>query len=499
MTLWFEQNAQLIAVALAAAALLLLILLILSNRSSALKAREADGLRQQSARELEAKGLAEAENTRLKVDNAGLAVSAGRVPDLERDILQKGRDLEAERVARGNLEAELKTLKGGHEARKEEIGGLHKELQDKFASLAGDVLSANSRNFLALASERFDKHKLSAQEDLTKRQQAIVELVKPLGEKLGQFDQRMGEIEKSRDEAYGAIKAQVKALTDGQKSLGDETRKLVQALRSPKARGRWGEMQLKQVFEMAGMSEHVDFTLEHSFDTDEGKRRPDAIVNIPGGKHIVIDAKTPLEAYLDALETSDPEQQKICLQRHAGHVRAHVKSLASRGYQDNLATTPDFVVMFIPGETFVSAAAEIEPHLIEFAFENRVLIATPTTLLALIKSIAYGWQQENMAKNAAEVQKAAKEIYDRLAVFAGHLDRVGKSLGSSVDNYNKAVGSLEGRILPSARKFESLGAVSTDNIGEVRAVDLEPRHLTAAEFTPSAEELASVALPEEQE
>jgi DNA recombination protein RmuC len=248
----------------------------------------------------------------------------------------------------------------------------------------------------------------------------------------------------------------------------------VQALRAPKTRGRWGEMQLRQVFEMAGMAEHVDYLSERTVETDAGARRPDAVVRIPGGKSIVVDAKTPLEAYLDALEADGPEAQGEHLTRHAAQVRAHVKTLASKAYQDAIPTTPDFVVMFIPGETFVSAAAEADPGLIEYAFERKVLIATPTTLMALIKAIAYGWQQEKMAENAAEVQRLAKEIYDRLGTFADHLGRVGRSLRSSVDAYNRAVGSLEGRVLPSARKFE--GAA-------LDPVDEEPRPLTAPELT----------------
>jgi len=387
------------------------------------------------------------------------------------------------------LEAELKATREAHEARLDELRGMKKELEDRFGALASGVLESNSQKFLGLVSERFEKHKADADQSLAKRQEAIQNLVKPLDEKLGKFDTRIGEIEKQRQEAYGAIQTQVKALQEGQSMLGQETRKLVQALRAPKTRGRWGEIQLKQVFEMAGMAEHVDFDLESHMETDNGARRPDAVVHIPGGRSIVVDAKTPLEAYLDAVETADqPELQAEHLLRHAQHVKTHVRQLASKEYHKNLTEAPDFVVMFIPGESFVAAAAEADPGLIEYAFENKVLIASPTTLMALVKAIAYGWQQERMAKNVAEVQKLAKEIYDRLVTFGGHLEKVGKNLGQSVTAYNSAVASLEGRVLPSTRKFEALGVVPEGSeISEVKGIETETRNLSAIEFLTSKE------------
>lgn len=381
------------------------------------------------------------------------------------------------------LEAELKSTKSAHEARLEELRGVKKELEDRFQALASGVLETNSRKFLGLVSERFEKHKADADQSLTKRQEAIQNLVKPLDEKLGKFDTRIQEIEKHRQEAYGAIQMQVKTLHESQQLLGQETRKLVQALRAPKTRGRWGEIQLKQVFEMAGMTEHVDFELESHMETDAGARRPDAIVHIPGGRSIVVDAKTSMDAYLDALEAETQADKDAHLLRHAQQVKAHVKQLSSKDYQKNLTEAPDFVVMFIPGESFVAAAAEADPGLIEFAFENKVLIASPTTLMALVKAIAYGWQQDRMAKNVVEVQKLATEIYERLTTFGGHLDKVGRSLGQSVNAYNSAVASLETRVLPSTRKFEALGVVpENSDLSSPKGVELDPRQLTAPEF-----------------
>ncbi|TDE36038.1 DNA recombination protein RmuC [Antarcticimicrobium sediminis] len=402
----------------------------------------------------------EAEAWHLREDLAEQRAQVGRIPELLQVIEDLRRLHGAEQQRRIMAETELRTLKAQHAARLEELRGMKTEIEDRFSVLASGVLQKNSESFLKLASERFKSHELTASEDLEKRKTAIENLVKPLNEKLTVFDTRIKEIEQARNEAYGAIRQQVKLLAEGQASLGTETRKLVQALRAPKTRGRWGEMQLRQVFDMAGMAENVDYTLEHHLATDDGPRRPDAIVKIPGGKSIVIDAKTPLEAYLDALECETPEQQQHHLARHAAQVRQHVKLLSSKAYQDQIPTTPDFVVMFIPGETFVSAAVEADTGLIEYAFERKVLIATPTTLMALVKAIAYGWQQEKMAENAVEVQKVAKELYDRLNTFGGHLDAVGKALNRSVDHYNKAVGSMESRVLPSARKFEAMGVVT---------------------------------------
>ncbi|UWQ54000.1 DNA recombination protein RmuC [Leisingera caerulea] len=409
---------------------------------------------------------------------AGLKAEVARLPELTDELATLRRTSENERTARYQAEAQVQALKAEHAARLEELSHMNQQMEHKFASLASGVLKQNSESFLSLVSERFQAHSKTADDDLAKRHAAIESLVKPLDQKLGQFGERIKEIEQARNEAYGAIQAQVKHLAEGQATLGGETRKLVQALRAPKTRGRWGEMQLRQVFEMAGMAEHVDFELEKSVGTDDGLRRPDAVVRIPGGKSIVVDAKTPLEGYLDALEAETPEQQQAALTRHANHVKTHVRQLASKSYQSALGETPDFVVMFIPGETFVSAAAEADPGLIEYAFENKVLIATPTTLMALVKSIAYGWQQEKMAANAVEVQKTAKELYDRLATFSKSLASVGRSLSSSVNNYNKAVGSLEARVLPSARRFEAMGVVANGaELEDPGQVEVEPRQV----------------------
>lgn len=450
----------------AMAAVLLLAVIVLITRLSAARQHVAD-LRE-DAREM----------AQLRQALAVARAEADRLPGLDAEMQGLRTRLQDEVSARVRAESALTILQREHEARLEELRGMKKDLEDRFANLASGVLRKNSESLLDMVTERFKTHSQSARADLDKRNQAIENLVKPLHEKLGHFDTHIKQIEKARNEAYGAIQTQVKSLAEGQASLGSETRKLVQALRAPKTRGRWGEMQLRQVFDMAGMSEGVDYRLEHHMDTDAGARRPDAIVHIPGGKSIVIDAKTPLAAYLDALEAEPPEEQTAHMARHAAQVKKHVQLLSSKAYQESIDETPDFVVMFIPGETFVSAAAEADSGIIEYAFERKVLIATPTTLMALVKAIAYGWQQEKMARNAAEVQRVARELYDRLKVFGGHLDGIGTALGRSVASYNKAVGSMEGRVLPSARKFEQMGVVSPGaEIDVPQRVETETRRL----------------------
>ena len=386
-------------------------------------------------------------------------------------------------------EARLETVEASHAARLEELRGLNEALQSRFRNLASEVLEGNSAAFLDRVTERFATHAETASKELDARRLAIETMVKPLGERLGAFDSKLTEIEKSRADAYGAIRTQVEELSRGQSALTGETRKLVQALRAPKTRGRWGEMQLRQVFELAGMSEHVDFDVEVTLRTDDGLRRPDAVVRMPGARSLIVDAKTPLDAYLDALEAETPEARDAAMQRHAGQVREHVRMLSSKRYHDLLGGTPDFVVMFIPGETFLSAAAEADPDLMGRAMEARVVIATPSTLIALLRTIAFGWQQEALAENAVMIHREARELYDRLGVFAGHLEKVGAALSRSVENYNKAMGSLEARVLPSARKLEAMQVVQSpaEALQGAPRVEAVPRSLTAPELVGSGD------------
>ena len=303
-------------------------------------------------------------------------------------------------------------------------------------------------------------------------------MLKPISDSLTKFETQVGALERNREGAYRAIQQQVATLTEGQSALNSETRKLVQALRAPKTRGNWGEFQLRQVFDMAGMVDHVDFRTEVAM--EDGRLRPDAVVDLPGGKSIVIDAKTPLDGYLNALETEDAETRRIELSRHARQVKDQVKLLSQKAYWDSLEGTPDFVVMFVPGEAFYAAALEQDPGLFEFAINNRVMIASPTTMIALLKSVAYGWQQEKMAENAVKAVELGRDLYKRVKTFGGHLEKMGRSLDGTVAAYNAAVSSAESRILPAARKFETLAIAPTgESLDELTPLDSDPNRLTA--------------------
>ena len=423
---------------------------------------------------------------------ARLAAAAERVPGLEEEgttlraqLHESERELVALRTAR---EAERKS----HEERVQELTRMGAELEKKFAGLASDVLGKSSENFLKLASERFEKHRESAKEDLEKRQTAIETLVKPLGESLTKFEHKVGEIEKARAGAYEKITEQVKSLAEGQTGLRSETSRLVQALRRPETRGRWGEYQLRNVLEMAGMTKHADFVEQPTIKGDEGRLRPDVIIHVPGGTSIIVDAKTPLDAYLSAMDAPDEESRERLLADHARQMREHVRALASREYSKALPEAPDFVVMFVPGESFFAAAIESDPDLLEKAWRDKVLISTPTTLIALVKTIAFGWQQEKLAENAQVVAAQGRDLYERIKVFGGHMGDLGKSLRQTVDRYNKGVGSLESRVLPAARKFESLGvAPASSSIPPLEPVELDPREAQAEELAePRTEEAA---------
>ncbi len=472
--------------AVAAAALLGLLLGHLF-RTPALRAARAEAARLRE------------ECVALDRDCAIADASAARVPELERRIVVLT-DRVAEETRRAeNLDGQLRAARAEQKARLDELRQMGDEVERKFGALAHKALSGNAESFLKLVSERFEKHKEAAETDLGQRHKAIEVLMKPVHESLSKFEARVGEIEKAREGAYGAIREQVKQLTEGQTALKGETARLVQALRQPKTRGRWGEFQLRQVFEMAGMVEHVDFLCEHHVATETARLRPDAVVRLPGGKSIVVDAKTPLDGYLAAVEAQDEATRDEALRSHVRHVRQHVTNLSRKEYWAALDVTPDFVVMFVPGEAFYSAAIEAAPDLFEEAVRNRVLISTPTTLIALIKAIAYGWQQENLARNIREVATLARDLYDRIGKFGEHLNGVGKALRQAVEKYNSSVGSLEGRVLPQVRRFERMGVVENGTaLPEMAKVEIEPRALTAVEFTePDRETRFALATPAE--
>jgi DNA recombination protein RmuC len=350
-----------------------------------------------------------------------------------------------------------------------------RELTERFDALAAAALRNNNESFLELAAAK-----------LGQKEQAVEHLVAPLKESLQKVDGKLQELEVARRGAYSSLAEQVRQLGETQKELRSETGNLVSALRDrPNVRGRWGEIQLRRVVEMAGMLEHCDFETQHHVATDDGRIRPDLVVKMPGGGSVVVDAKVAGQAYIESLECKDDESRTLKLRDHARQVRDHVTKLGAKNYWSQFERTPDFVVLFLPGETFLSAALEQDPALIEESFNNRVLIATPTTLIALLRTVAYGWRQETIAESAKEVSELGRELYKRMATLTEHYSKVGKGLQSAVRAYNDSVGSFERSVLPGARKLKDHGITSTSDLAELREIELAVRTVKTPEL-PSA-------------
>jgi len=386
-----------------------------------------------------------------------------RINQLHNEKTQLATTLDLER--RNHIE-KLETLEKARE-----------QLADTFSALSGQALKHNSEEFLKLAQENLKRFQSQANNDLEKKEKAIEHLIGPIREALEKTERQIHGMEKERKEAYGALHKHLETMAETQANLQSETRSLVQALRRPEVRGQWGELTLKRLAELAGMVEHCDFYEQQSVQTSEGRQRPDMIVRLPGGREIVVDVKTPLDAYLNAIEADDDTKRQQALIHHARNVRQRVTELASKAYWSQFKAAPDFVVLFIPGEQFLSAALDQDRKLLEYALGQHVILATPTSLVALLRAVAYGWRQEQLTRNAEQIKIVGEELYKRLLTFSSHLDKLGRSLDNSLKHYNSAVGSFDSRILPSAQKFTEMGISSNGEVETPEQIETGVRSL----------------------
>jgi DNA recombination protein RmuC len=426
---------------------------------------------------LNSKGVASTAAAQLEAAKNLIGIKDSQLADLTIE-------LNAERDRSSKLGINLATMTTTVEKERESfqkqislLENAEEKFKTAFGALAAEALKGNSSEFLKLANEKMALYHEQASGDLRLRKQEVEQLVKPISQALLDFQKQVQQLETTREGAYAGISEQIKGLLGTQQDLRSETARLVTALRTPAQRGRWGEVQLKRVVELAGMLEYCDFKQQQSFDTEEGKVRPDLIVNLPGGRQIVVDSKVSLAAYLESLATEDESQRVQKLKEHAAQVKAHLSSLSSKTYWSQLERTPEFVVAFLPGEVFFSAALQNDPSLIEFGAEQRVILATPTTLIALLKAVAYGWRQEQLAKNASEINDLGKTLYERFSSLYEHLASLRRHLEGSVDSFNKMTNSLESRVMVTARKLRELGAAGGDEVQQIEPIEKVPRDL----------------------
>jgi DNA recombination protein RmuC len=406
------------------------------------------------------------------------------VQDVRDQLADEHRRAMALQGEMARLATELEHERQATSERAQAFEETRRQLTGEFSRLSTLALQQNNEQFLQLADTKLNETRQAAEGDLAKRQVAIEQLLKPIGEQLGKYEVGMQRLEVERQKAYSTLTEQMRTLSISHDQLQKETRNLVTALRSPQTRGRWGELQLRRVVEMAGMLEHCDFDEQVTSDADSGRMRPDMVVHLPGGKNVAVDAKVPMQAFLDANEADDESLRRTHLASHGRQMKAHVDALSKKEYWKRVDPSPEFVVAFIPGDPLLTAALEHEPGLMEYAVANHVLLATPTSLIALLRAVAYGWQQDALAENARDVQLLGAQLYERLALLGEHFAGVGKGLNSAVTAYNRAVGSLESRVLVTARRFVDMGVVGAGEkeLAHPTTVDANTRALQAPEL-----------------
>ncbi len=392
------------------------------------------------------------------------------------DLRKEFRLIEVEKVS---AETQLSNTQHHLESQRAILDEAKLTLSDTFRSLASEALAGNNQGFLALAEEKFKALKDETTVELNHRHTSLEALVNPLTESLRTYQQETKALEDKRLRELSSVSEQLKYLAAAQSTLQTETSKLVNALRSPQVRGRWGEIALRKTAELAGMSAYCDFHEQQSVATETGRLRPDMVVKLPAGREVIVDSKVPLIAFLESLEAHTDEIRDMALKRHANHLKTHIRQLASKEYWEQFSAAPEFVVLFIPNDSFLAAAAEQDPSLIESALTQKVIIATPTTFIALLRAIAYGWRQEQVAESAERISQLGQELAERMSTMVEHFSKVGQSLGRAVESYNGTVASLENRILPSARKFQQLGINPRKDIPDLQRVEQNPK-------TPSA-------------
>lgn len=382
---------------------------------------------------------------------------------LERDNNELSLNLELERRQQKQLDDILQQTQA--------------QLANTFNQLSNEALSRNNNSFLKLAEENLKRFQSEAKADLSSREKAIEQLVKPINEALQQTSKQIHDIEKERKESYGSLRTTIDQMTKSQQQLQLETQNLVQALRRPEVRGQWGEMTLRRLAELSGMVAHCDFFEQTHTATETGSIRPDMIVKLPEKRDIIVDAKTPLDAYLSAVQAKDDGERQRELKRHAQVIRSRVRELARKNYWAEYSNSPEFVVLFIPGEQFLAAALEVDPALLEDSMSQNIILATPTNFIALLRAVSYGWKQQALAENAEHIRELGETLYKRLSTFGNHLSKLGNSLGSTVNHFNSAVGSLERQVLPGARKFTEMGISSKSEITDLPPVEQQPRQV----------------------